>query len=89
MGRAKIKSMTAVDLELARPSVNCLPRGTPGMLLLNPYPMQLVQTGDELIELNELNTNFRVIHTDGRPHTKIQIPHSLETQPHIGKGILW
>jgi hypothetical protein len=67
---AKIKSMTPVELELARPSVNCQPRGTPGMLLLNPYPMQLVQTRDELIQLNELNTNFRVIHTDGRPHTK-------------------
>src|SRR5580704_12136748 len=67
---AKIKSMTPVDLELARPSVNCQPRGTPGMLLLNPYPTQLVQTRDELIQLNELNTNFRVIHTDGRPHTK-------------------
>jgi hypothetical protein len=67
---AKIKSMSPVDLELARPSVNCQPRGTPGMLLLNPYPTQLVQTRDELIQLNELNTNFRVIHTDGRPHTK-------------------
>ena len=67
---AKIKAMSPAELELARPSVNCLPRGTPGMLLLNPYPMQLIQTRDELIELNELNTNFRVIHTDGRPHTK-------------------
>ena len=44
------------------------------MMLLNPYPMQLVQTRDELIELNELNTNFRVIHTDGRPHTKSPDP---------------
>jgi hypothetical protein len=67
---AKIKAMSAAELELARPSVNCQPRGTPGMLLLNPYPTQLVQTRDELIQLNELNTNFRVIHTDGRPHTK-------------------
>ena len=67
---AKIRAMSAADLELARPSVNCAPRGTPGMLLENPYPTQLVQTRDELIQLNELNTNFRVIHTDGRPHTK-------------------
>ncbi len=29
-----------------------------------------MQTRDELIELNELNTNFRVVHTDGRPHGK-------------------
>ena len=67
---AKIKSMTAVDFELGRASVNCLPRGTPGMFLMNPYPTKLVQTRDELIQLNELNNNFRVIHTDGRPHTK-------------------
>jgi hypothetical protein len=59
-----------VDLELGRPSVNCMPRGVPGMLLENPYPTQLVQTRDELIQLNELNTNFRVIHADGRPHTQ-------------------
>jgi hypothetical protein len=67
---AKIKAMTPAELELARPSVNCMPRGTPGMWIANPYPTQLVQTRDELIQLNELNTNFRVIHTDGRPHTK-------------------
>src|ERR1051325_8396853 len=35
---AKIKGMTAVDFELGRASLNCMPRGVPGMLLLNPYP---------------------------------------------------
>src|SRR5437660_5857583 len=67
---AKIKSMTPVDFELGRASVNCMPRGTPSMFLMNPYPTKLVQTRDELIQLNELNSNFRVIHTDGRAHTK-------------------
>jgi hypothetical protein len=67
---AKIKAMTPADLELARPSVNCSPRGVPGMFMADPYPVQLVQTRDELIQLDELNTNFRVIHTDGRPHPK-------------------
>jgi hypothetical protein len=67
---AKINSMTAVDFELGRASVNCLPRGTPLSFLGNPYPIKLVQTRNELIQLFELNTNFRVIHTDGRPHTK-------------------
>ena len=55
---------------MARPSVNCAPRGVPGMWFADPYPVQLVQTRDELIQLDELNTNFRVIHTDGRPHTQ-------------------
>jgi len=67
---AKVGSMTAVDFELGRASVNCLPRGTPLNFLGNPYPIKMVQTRDELIQLNELNNNFRVIHTDGRPHTK-------------------
>ena len=67
---SKINSMSAVDFELGRASVNCLPRGTPLSFLGNPYPIKLVQTRDELIQLFELNTNFRVIHTDGRPHTK-------------------
>jgi hypothetical protein len=67
---AKVNSMSAVDLELGRASVNCLPRGTPLNFLGNPYPIKLVQTRDELIQLYELNTNFRVIHTDGRPHAK-------------------
>jgi hypothetical protein len=67
---AKVKSMSPVDLELGRASVNCLPRGTPLNFVGNPYPIKLVQARDELIQLYELNTNFRVIHTDGRPHTK-------------------
>jgi hypothetical protein len=67
---AKVSSMSRVDLELGRASVNCLPRGTPLNFLGNPYPIKLVQTHDELIQLYELNTNFRVIHTDGRPHAK-------------------
>lgn len=67
---AKLKGMSRVDLELLRPSVNCLPRGVPGMFLTNPYPIQLVQAGTQLIQLDELNNNFRVVPTDGRPHPK-------------------
>jgi hypothetical protein len=65
---AKIKPMTEVDLELGRPSVNCVPRGVPGMFLANPYPIQLSQTPGQLIQLDELNNNWRVVPTDGRPH---------------------
>jgi hypothetical protein len=67
---AKVNSMTAVDKELGRASVNCMPRGTPLNFLGNPYPIKIVQTRDELVQLFELNTNFRVVHLDGRPHTK-------------------
>jgi hypothetical protein len=65
---AKIKAMTATDYELGRASVNCLPRGVPGMFLIDPYPLQLVQTPGLFVQLDELNNNWRVVHTDGRAH---------------------
>jgi hypothetical protein len=65
---AKIKAMTATDYELGRASVNCLPRGVPGMFMIDPYPFQLVQTPGLFVQLDELNNNWRVVHTDGRPH---------------------
>ena len=65
---AKIKSMTQTDFELGRASVNCLPRGVPGMFLINPYPFQILQTPGLFAQLDELNNNFRVVHTDGRAH---------------------
>jgi len=65
---AKIKAMSSTDYELGRASVNCLPRGVPGMVLINPYPFQLVQTPGQLVQLDELNNNWRVIPTDGRAH---------------------
>jgi len=67
---AKIKAMTATDYELGRASVNCMPRGVPGMFLIDPYPIQLVQTPGLFIQLDELNNNWRVVHTDGRPHSE-------------------
>ncbi len=65
---AKIKAMTTTDYELGRASVNCMPRGVPGMFLIDPYPFQLVQTPGLFVQLDELNNNWRVVHTDGRPH---------------------
>jgi len=65
----KVKKLSTLDAEILRPSVNCMPRGVPGMFITNPYPTKLVLTKTELIQLNELNNNFRVIPTDGRPHT--------------------
>jgi hypothetical protein len=66
---AKIKAMTSTDYELGRASVNCLPRGVPGMFLIDPYPIQLIQTPGLFAQLDELNNNFRVVHTDGRAHS--------------------
>ena len=66
----RVKKLSTVDAEILRPSVNCMPRGVPGMFITNPYPIELVLTKTELIQLNELNNNFRIIPTDGRPHSK-------------------
>ena len=66
---AKVKQLSTLDAELLRPSVNCMPRGVPGMFITNPYPVQLVQTPGQLVQLNELNNNFRVIPTDGHAHS--------------------
>lgn len=69
---AKLKEMypSEVEVELKRPSVNCEPRGVPGMFTVNGYPIQLITTPGQLVQLVELNNNFRVVPTDGRPHAK-------------------
>src|ERR1700719_4825277 len=66
----RFKKLSTLDAEILRPSVNCMPRGVPGMFITNPYPLQLVQTATQLIQLDELNNNFRIIPTDGRAHSK-------------------
>ena len=71
---AKIKAMSDIDLQLGRASVkSCmLLRSAPGNVHDGslPHPLQLVQTPRQLVQLDELNNNWRVIPTDGRPHSK-------------------
>jgi hypothetical protein len=52
---------------------DCVIPSTPGTLLqenTTTWPMQLIQTPDRLVMLIEYPMDFRVIHTDGRPHPK-------------------
>jgi hypothetical protein len=70
----KVKNMTDAEKELAKLSVNCIPRGMPAIWLSNTYAMQFVQTPGVLVHLIELLNNFRVIHTDGRPLPKYPEP---------------
>src|SRR5687767_12030598 len=67
---AKIKALTPTQRELAKGSVNCAPRGLPAIWLSNTYAIQFVQTPGLLVHLIEVLNNFRVIHTDGRPHPR-------------------
>ena len=67
---AKIKSMTPVERELARSSVNCMPRGLPAIWLQNPYSTVIVHTPIMMAQLFEVLNNWRLIHLDGRPVPK-------------------
>ena len=73
---AKLKEMypTEADIQLHRPSVNCMPRGTPAFWTINGYPIQIDTKPGQFIQLAELNNNFQVIPTDGRPHAKYPDP---------------
>jgi len=68
---AKIKEMG--DALRVPDGPNCGPEGVPGMFLMSPprpWPMQLVQTPGQLVQLVEYNNNFRVVPLDGHPHQK-------------------
>jgi PKD repeat protein len=47
----------------------CLPRGVPDTIG-EPYPIQIVQTPNQVVILYEVGGYFRVIPTDGRDHLK-------------------
>jgi len=64
---AKIKSMTVTERELARSSVNCMPRGLPAIWLQNPYSTVVVHTPTMMAQLFEVLNNWRLIHLDARP----------------------
>jgi hypothetical protein len=58
---------------LSDPVFRCYPPGVPRIYLMN-FPMQIVQTGDQVIELFEYDHFIRRIYTDGRAHDKDQGP---------------
>ncbi len=71
---AKFKAMTRAEIEAADPTVNCLPRGVPGMFTMNPHPTELVTYPGSFIQLVEAGNQWRRIHTDKRPHPKYPDP---------------
>jgi len=66
----KIKNMTPVERELAKSSVNCMPRGLPAIWLQNPYSTVIVHTPVMMAQLYEVLNNWRLVYTDGRPVPK-------------------
>jgi hypothetical protein len=63
---AKQKLMGPIDD--AEPDLTCTPLGVPGFMNKGGYPIQNIQTPKQLVVLNELDTTYRIIWTDGRPH---------------------
>jgi hypothetical protein len=57
--QARIKSMTATEIELAKPSVNCMPRGVSSIWLRNPYSTLIIHTPKMMTHLYEVLNNWR------------------------------
>lgn len=67
--KAKLDSMSRTEIEVRRPSVLCQPVGTPGMFNQNSgYPFQIISKPGLFVHLIESDMDWRVVHTDGRPH---------------------
>lgn len=67
---AKVKAMTPTEIQLGMAGVNCMPLGDPGIFVFNPHPIQFIQIPGVLVQLQEVNNHWRLVHTDGRPHDK-------------------
>ena len=71
---AKLKSYTRAQLEAMDPTVNCLPRGVPGMFTMNPHPSELITFPGVFVQLVEAGNQWRKVFTDKRPHPKYLDP---------------
>lgn len=58
-----------LDVEIARVARNCIPSGVPS-IGGGLHGMQMVETPGQLVQLVDANHDFRVIPTDGRPHSE-------------------
>lgn len=67
----KEQQLAAIDTEIMRLERNCMPHGVPGIVLVGAmHGMELAATPGLLVELTELNHDYRVGPTDGRAHKK-------------------
>ena len=67
----KEQQLAAIDTEIARLERECMPHGVPGITLVGAmHGMQLVATPGTLVQLTELNHDWRVVSIDGGAHSK-------------------
>lgn len=60
--------------QLSNALVLCLPMGVPAMFVDNPQPFQLVTIPGQFIQLREDNRDWRLVHTNKRPHPEFPDP---------------
>ena len=70
----KEQKLAGIDQEIAKLSRTCMPAGVPRIGLGGGHGMELVQHPGVLVQLIDANHDFRVIPTDGRPHSKDPAP---------------
>ena len=86
---AKIKSMTRAQLQAADPTVNCLPRGVPGMFTMNPHPSEIVTIPGSFIQLVEAGNVWRYdVASDGQRFLVVS-PLGEETPSPIHLVVNW
>jgi hypothetical protein len=67
----KEQQLGAIDTEIARLERECVPHGVPGITLVGAmHGMELVATPDVLVQLTELNHDYRVVTIGGSAHSK-------------------
>jgi hypothetical protein len=67
----KEEQLAAIDTEIARLERECMPHGVPGITLVGAmHGMELVATPGVLVQLTELNHDYRVVTIGGSAHSK-------------------
>jgi hypothetical protein len=55
------------------PTAACMPSGVP-RIIAAPYPIEIIQTPDKTVILEEVQHLFRIIHMDRKTHPKVLTP---------------
>ncbi len=69
-------AVAAYDPLVDDPNLRCVPAGMP-VVMDNPYPMQFVKDGDNIVMELEFSDGRRIIHMDGKPRGD-DVPRSIQ-----------
>ena len=66
----KEQKIALLNNEIRNLEENCMPRGVPALFLGGGHGIEIVQSVGMLAQTTELNHDYRLVFTDGRPHSK-------------------